>query len=100
MIDDLKIIKKHYGELMMKFCRTHFSTLFEEPGLLPKLLLNNFEPNHSLQEDLDIYGKIGEFKKYIYSFVKGIKNVELEDDVEEEIESPEKLMYKAGYILY
>lgn len=37
MLKDLKIIKKLYGEQMMHFCRSAFSTILEKEGLLPNL---------------------------------------------------------------
>lgn len=52
MNEDLKIIKKNYGEKMMKLCRSYFSTLLEEKRLLPQILLDNFEPSHFLYDDL------------------------------------------------
>ena len=48
MNQDLKIIKKKYGEKMAHLCRELFPTLLETDGLLLKLLLDNFEPNHNL----------------------------------------------------
>ena len=42
MNNDLKIIKKKYGEKMMHFCRDLFPTILETEGLLPKLLMDNF----------------------------------------------------------
>ena len=36
-MDDLKLIKKHYGEKMMHLCRELFPTLLETGGLLSKL---------------------------------------------------------------
>ncbi len=48
MNQDLKMIKKKYGESMMHFCREHFSTLLETEGLLQTLLLKHFHPSHDL----------------------------------------------------
>ena len=41
MNEDLKIIKKKYGEKMERFCRDNFSTILENTGQLSKLLLDN-----------------------------------------------------------
>ncbi len=94
-MNDLRIIKKKYGENMAKLCRSMFPTLLETEGLLPKLLLDNFSANHNLfkelvQQELEI-----EFRNYIYSLVerktkpkKGINK------------TPEKLLNEAGYDLY
>lgn len=95
MNEDLKLIKKLYGERMMHFCRTQFSTLLEEKGLLSKILTNTFEPNRFLYEDLNTYDKLRDFIEYIYSFI-----IEQEINSVENVESPEKLMLKAGYKLY
>ena len=48
MIDDLKIIKKHYGEKMSHLCRELFPTILETPGKLSYLLLEKFEPSKVL----------------------------------------------------
>ena len=53
MIDDLKIIKKMYGEKMMHLCRELFSTLLEQEGLLSKVMLDNFAPSKLLYDDLN-----------------------------------------------
>ena len=45
---DLKIIKKKYGENMMKLVRKLFPTLLEEEGLVSRIMLNNFYPYHDL----------------------------------------------------
>lgn len=94
-VDDLKEIKKHYGEKMMQICRMLFPTILETPGLLFKIMSNHFESNHSLYEDLDVYGKFEHFKDYIYSLLD-----EKEPIPFRAVETPEKLMLYAGYILY
>ena len=48
MIEDLKIIKKLYGEAIMHFCRDSFSTILEKEGVLQKLLQDNFAASHDL----------------------------------------------------
>ena len=52
MSNDLKIIKKYYGEKMSKLCRKLFPTILETEGLLSTLLLDHFEPNHFLYDDI------------------------------------------------
>jgi hypothetical protein len=94
MNEELKLIKKHYGEKMMHLCRTLFPTILEEENKLLRLLLNNFEPNHFLYEDLDVYSLTNEFKSYIYSLTK-----EKEKPVNV-FKTPEELMSEAGYDLY
>ena len=94
MIDDLKIIRKKYGEKMYHFCRESFPTLSEEPGKLSKLLSDNFHESHSLFDDIVANGKESEFKNFIYSLVDVENNNELV-----QIKTPEELMSEAGYVL-
>ena len=67
MIDDLKVIKKLYGEKMSHLCRELFPTILEEPGKLSTLLQEKFEPSKLLYEDLILNGMKEPFKNYIYS---------------------------------
>ena len=94
MIDDLKVIRKKYGEKMYHFCRESFPTLLEEPGKLLKLLSDNFHESHSLFDDIVANGKESEFKNFIYSLVDVENNNELVM-----IKTPEELMSEAGYVL-
>ncbi len=95
MNDDLKIIKKKYGEDMAQFCREEFSTILEQKGLLPKLLLDNFEVNRDLYQDIIKQDLEVEFKNYIFSFfnLEGEKRTKLE-------KTPKELLSDAGYYLY
>ena len=52
MNEDLKIIKKKYGEGMAHFCRDYFPILLEKKGLLPNLLFKKFEPSKILYDDI------------------------------------------------
>lgn len=94
MIDDLKVIRKKYGEKMYHFCRESFPTLLEEPGKLSKLLSDNFHESHSLFDDIVANGKESEFKNFIYSLVDVENNNELGMT-----KTPEELMSEAGYVL-
>ena len=94
MIDDLKVIRKKYGEKMYHFCRESFPTLLEEPGKLLKLLSDNFHESHSLFDDIVANGKESEFKNFIYSLIDVENNNELGM-----IKTPEELMSEAGYVL-
>lgn len=97
MNEDLKIIKKKYGEKMMHLCRNMFPTILEEKGLLPKLLLEHFEPSHDLYNDLEKYSSIlfAGFEGYINSLVVANKKEMLTTSL-----TPEELLDKAGYTLY
>ena len=95
MINDLKIIKKKYGEKMMHLCRELFPTILETPGLLSKLMLDNFEPTRFLYNDIIVSNKISDFKNYIYSLV--------DQDIEKTTittKTPQELFEQIGYYLY
>ena len=95
MNQDLKIIKKKYGEEMMHLCRELFPTLLEQEGLLPKLLLDNFKESRSLVKDIIDNNLEEEFKNYIYN------QVDVENNHEEVVSKrPEELLKEAGYKLY
>ncbi len=95
MDQDLKLIKKKYGENMAKLCRSLFPTLLETKGLLPKLLIDNFEPNRGLYQDLVDQEIEIEFKNYIY----GLVNIENKDEIKTN-KTPKELLREAGYDLY
>ncbi len=95
MNQDLKIIKKKYGEKMAHFCRDYFPTILETDGLLLKLLLDNFEPSHDLYDDIINQEKEDEFKNYIYSLVDVEKNNRIKL-----IKTPKELLEDAGYDLF
>ncbi len=95
MNEDLKIIKKKYGEKMAHLCREFFPTILETEGLFLKLMLEHFEPSHDLYEDIISQNRDDEFKNYIYSLV------DVEDNFKEKvIKTPKELLNKAGYDLY
>ena len=95
MNEDLKIIKKKYGEKMSHLCRNIFSTLLEQPGLLSKVMLELFEPNKFLYEDIVNNDITNSFKNYIYSIVN-------KDKEESKIidKTPKELLKSVGYTLY
>ena len=94
MNSDLKIIKKKYGEKMMHFCRDLFPTILEIEGLLPKLLMDNFNENHYLYDDIVKNEMQFEFKNFIFNLV--IKDDKREIHINR---TPEELMDDAGYVL-
>ena len=95
MNEELKIIKKKYGEKMAHFCRDYFATILETDGLLLKLMLEHFEPSHDLYEDIINQKKEIDFKNYIYSLVDVEKNKEIKG-----INTPMELLSEVGYDLY
>ena len=92
---DLLEIKKRYGEKMSHLCRVLFPNLLEKEGLLPKLLLEHFNPNHELYQDLLNSNLTVEFRNYIYSLldIKDNKQIPV-------LKTPTELLDEAGYILY
>ena len=68
--DDLKIIKKLYGEKMMHLCRALFPTLLETKGLLSKIMKSKFAPNHDLYDDIKRGDYEGDFRNSIISVVE------------------------------
>ena len=95
MTEDLKIIKKKYGEDMMHLCRDLFPSLLEKRGLLSQILLNNFHENHYLCQDIVVNNLEYDFKNFIYSFVDVENNFVMRSD-----KTPSELLREAGYILY
>lgn len=94
MNEDLKIIKKKYGEKMSHLCRELFPTLLETKGLLPELLMSHFDASHFLYHDLVENELIDDFKDFILSLVE-LSNSEKIDTGK----TPEELMLEANYIL-
>ncbi len=95
MIDDLKMIKKFYGEKMMHLCKELFPTILEYPGVLYSFLDSYFYHSRSLYDDICKSELVLEFKEYIYTLVG-------EEEVAKKIENrtPFELLDEAGYILY
>ena len=77
MNDDLKLIKKHYGENMMHLCRELFPTILEEEGLLFELMSSHFYYNRELYDDIISNGLKDKFKDYIY----GLIDIEINNNV-------------------
>ena len=65
-MDDLKLIKKHYGDNMMHLCRDLFPTILETEGLLWKLISSEFAYNKSLYDDLVSNNLEEKFKNFIF----------------------------------
>ena len=93
-MDDLKLIKKYYGENFMHLCKKLFPTILEENGTLYNIISNSFSHSKNLYNDLIEQDKVLEFKNYIYSYTKE------NDLIVKTNKSPFELMNDAGYILY
>ena len=94
MKDELKKIKKKYGEELMHLCRKLFPTILETPNLLYSILEEHFAFSKMLASDIIENNLIEDFRNYINSFTSkliGLKEVE---------ETPEELLKKTGYNLY
>jgi len=99
MNNDLKIIKKKYGEQMMHLCRELFSTILNnQPGLLVAILLETFEPTHYLYDDLINNKLINIFKDYIYTIYNNLQITS--NNITSLVPDPVTLMKQAGYTLY
>ena len=93
-MNDLKLIKDKYGEKMMHFCRSAFSTLLETPGLLYNLIKEKFEFNKFLYEDMESEGELDSFKNYIYSLLQR------EEALTSSEKTPKELFDELGYDFY
>ncbi len=93
-MDDLKLIKKHYGENMMHLCRELFPTLIEK-GVLFEVLSRKFDYSKFLYEDIIKEDKEADFKNLIYSQVDVENNYIIKTN-----KTPEELLNEAGYNFY
>lgn len=94
MVDDLKIIKKHYGEKMSHLCRELFPTLLETPGKLSEVMLRLFEPTKLLYDDIIENSLKYQFQNFVYSITEP-------KDIDEPVtKTPKELLDEAGYVLY
>ena len=99
MIDDLKEIKKIYGENFSHLCRDNFSKILNESGVLLTILQKYFAPTKSLHQDIIDNDLVIEFKNFIYHEYDKIREEKLEEQ-EEIFESPYEILDKAGYELF
>ena len=94
-MDDEKKIRKLYGEAMWHLCRSLFSTMLEESGLLSKLLEEHFNPSRYLYDDIVDNDLIDGFKDYIYQFTHNNKHNQVITD-----KSVRDLLSEVGYDFY
>ena len=92
--EELRKIKKIYGEEMMHLCRKLFPTVLNNSGVLLNILENTFAPTRTLAIDIINNELEEEFKNFILSFIP--KTI----DITSSVENPFELMDKAGYVLY
>ena len=99
MNQDLKIIKKKYGEKMMHLCRSLFPTILEKhPGVLSKIITMMFAPNRKLYDDIERFNYEAEFRNFIYGIYENLKCVK--DERKGYVADPITLLKQAGYTLY
>ncbi len=91
MINDLKIIKKKYGEEMLHLCKSWLPNIFNDN--LSDRMLKLFAPNHSLARDIKKEHKENEFKCLILDENKEIRELSAN-------KTPEELFSDIGYKLF
>lgn len=94
--EELKKIKKIYGERFMKLCRSLFPTILEKEGRLTQILSMTFSENCAdLYDVLTKNDLIDDFKDYIYN------KIDVEDKEKNLIpnKTPYELLDEAGYTL-
>ncbi len=96
-VDDLKEIRKHYGEKMSHLCRDLFPTILEKKGLLYHILETHFARSKQLCEDIMSENKESSFKTYIYSIYDEINNTNSRTKIDK---SARELLSEKGYTLY
>lgn len=80
----------------MIYCRSSFSTILEIPGLLSKLILDNFYPSFDLYNDLVLNNKLIEFEDYIYN----LSGISVSDSLIDSSLTPKEIFDKLGYDFY
>lgn len=95
MNEELKHIKKIYGEEMMHFCRKNFPTILNEEGKLLDILKNNFNERKDLYDDLKKYELLHSFENYI-DYIYNPKELKWIDTGL----APDELLKQKGYRLY
>ncbi len=94
MNEDLKEIKRKYGEKMSHLCKKIFPTILETKGLLPKLLEENFAESHQLCDDIINAQMVQSFKAFIYS------KAQINFTITQTEKTPKELLEEAGYDFY
>ena len=110
---ELKKIKKIYGERFAKLCRELFPTILEEEGKLTEILDTKFANNgHCLGKDIiksnsakeDPFGRnstIEKFEQIIFKQYDAMKaKVKNDEDNNKSEMTPQEILEKAGYDLY
>lgn len=92
--DYLKL-KKDYGEKFAQYCKSTFPTLLDR-NMLYEVVSKSFVANRFLYDDLVANNRLQSFNEYIYgNYDDGVR----QGVFNENIETPEVLMRRAGYRL-
>ena len=93
-MNELRLIKKRYGEDMMRFCRDNFSTILENKGYLLKIFEKNFDNTRMLIKDIIDKNLENDFVEFIYSLYDYKRSIVKVD------KTPFELLRSVGYTLY
>ena len=101
-VDDLKYIKKHYGEKFARMIRGLFPSLLEHRGLLATIISESFEPTRSLYDDIIENEIVYDFKKFVNTVAKDKYGIDTSKEIETKCngKTPEELLSEAGYVLF
>ena len=96
--DELKKIKRIYGEKFSRLCRELFPQILEQEGALLKILQEKFSRNcNTLCESIEENELKEDFKDLIYS---AFDNGREEEDKNEDSRTPCEILDEAGYELH
>ena len=95
MTEDLKRIKKKYGEKMSHLCRKLFLAILEEKGLLPQMMEQYFEANKELYHDI-----IENHQEYMFTVFLLNKFYKKEEKLLKTNKKTKELFAEAGYDFY
>ena len=96
-IDDLKKIKKDYGENMSHMCRELFPTILEKPGLLYHIISTHFSKSRYLYDDIINDSEEYEFKNFIYFLYDEMIDFKKK---QKDNRTVREILYEKGYTLY
>ena len=96
--DELKKIKRIYGEKFSRLCRELFPQILEQEGALLKILQEKFSRNcNTLCESIEENGLKEDFKDLIYTAFDDDRE---EEDKKEDSRTPYEILDEAGYELH
>ena len=96
--DELKKIKRIYGEKFSRLCRELFPQILDQEGALLKILQEKFSRNcNTLCESIEENGLKEDFKDLIYTAFDDDRE---EEDKKEDSRTPYEILDEAGYELH